>query len=153
MLARYILGLERSNPGVPRDFLELVREIYKTHKKDFRMSLIQLNRSNMEIAFVRIFQGMFKDGKCNWGRIATLYAFTISIGSVLNKERAAGVTGHFVAENLTNWILDQGGWSRASPAYYYSWWLSVIAREIAQYSPYAACFLFSFVSWWNPGLK
>jgi hypothetical protein len=139
LLAQHLLGLKQSAPGVPSGFINLVRETYNKHKKEFEEALSQLNHDRVDLAIARTLEGMFADGKCNWGRVATVYAFSIAVASLIGKELAVVLVGGFVTECLTAWIIDQGGWSRARPPCKFwghtSLLFSAIAKEIAEFSP------------------
>jgi Apoptosis regulator proteins, Bcl-2 family len=61
---------------------------------------------------------MFVDRHYNWGRVVTLYAFAGQLATycVENNmdpsrvEEIGTITGNYVAENLCEWIVREGGW-------------------------------------------
>lgn len=67
----------------------------------------------------QVVTNMFKDGQINWGRVAAVYAFArrLSQHAVEHDmtempERIADATARFVEDDLSGWILSQGGWVR-----------------------------------------
>ena len=69
-------------------------------------------------SFVAVADELFKDKKCHWGRVFTLYAFAACLADVcaakdngLDLMRKLGETlTNYVSDNLTGWISKQGGW-------------------------------------------
>ena len=74
--------------------------------------------ANICRSFVIIADKMFKDRQINWGRIVTLYAFVASLVeySVSHKigenceQKLGDLVSSYVADNLLDWIYQQGGW-------------------------------------------
>jgi len=72
--------------------------------------------------FIAVASELFADGRNNWGRIVTIYAFagwlvrqhctTETSGEEL-AQTIAVTAGDFVADRLANWISHQGGWVKS----------------------------------------
>lgn len=76
----------------------------------------------------RVGTNVFKDGQINWGRVAAVYAFArrLSQHAVEHDmtemtERIADATARFIEDNLSEWILSQGGWVRFTDIHWH--WL------------------------------
>ena len=72
-------------------------------------------------SFKRVADEMFSDDQYNWGRIITLYAFAGWMAKSLVEEKLvrpasneqqsiADVAGSYIANKLSGWIYQQGGW-------------------------------------------
>ena len=69
-------------------------------------------------SFLIVADQLFMVGVCNWGRIATLYAFAACLAKYNTRNHdnldfvrtIAETVGNYVSENLTEWIYSQGGW-------------------------------------------
>lgn len=73
--------------------------------------------SHVDVGLRKVFSEMFKDGQVNWGRVVAVYAFAHCMANycVLNDmqndvKSIANVTATYVENNLSEWILNQGGW-------------------------------------------
>lgn len=65
--------------------------------------------------FVSVASQIFQDGTINWGRIVTLFYFAYKLAvQVLNQlpliDIVIGWVTKFVAEKLSSWIWNRGGW-------------------------------------------
>jgi Apoptosis regulator proteins, Bcl-2 family len=117
-----------------------VEEISCRHEILFSSMVRRLTESvanepnaTLGISFQRIADELFRDGHINWGRIVTVYAFagwlarhaaTHSVANGIAEDSVDGNTdripnaseeisrlcGDYVAEKLSDWILQQGGW-------------------------------------------
>lgn len=59
---------------------------------------------------------MFADGVINWGRIVVMFALAIDV----QYSRAIDLqleTALFVEANLSEWLVDQGGWDAVIPVF------------------------------------
>jgi hypothetical protein len=64
--------------------------------------------------FNLILRKMFADGVINWGRIVVMFALAIDV----QHSRAIDLqleTALFVEANLSEWLVDQGGWDAVVP--------------------------------------
>lgn len=65
--------------------------------------------------FNLILRKMFADGVINWGRIVVMFALAIDV----QYSRAIDLqleTALFVEANLSEWLVDQGGWDAVIPS-------------------------------------
>jgi len=112
----------------------VVDELSDRHTILFKSMVDKLHIDKPEsgrTSFIGIANEIFSDGKYNWGRIATLYAFAgwLAKYCVENNVCSTGVesannacdnvvqmigetAGKYVAEKLADWISTQGGWVR-----------------------------------------
>lgn len=66
--------------------------------------------------FNLILRKMFADGVINWGRIVVMFALAIDV----QYSRAIDLqleTALFVEANLSEWLVDQGGWDAVIPVF------------------------------------
>jgi len=69
-------------------------------------------------SFVTIADEMFADRQYKWGRVVTLYTFAACLARHCAEqnlgdewiEKIGEMVGHYVAENISEWITKQGGW-------------------------------------------
>ena len=84
---------------------------------------LQVSRETGHCTFVNVMDEMLTDRHFNWGRLVTIYAFAvrlvthcIKLNSNNNIEGycsdVAGYLGDYVAEHLSEWIAENGGWVR-----------------------------------------
>ncbi|XP_071844155.1 apoptosis regulator BAX-like [Apostichopus japonicus] len=69
-------------------------------------------------AFNASLDAMFAEGPCSWGRVVMVYVFASRLAKYCQKqnrdssciENLVNYSGDYVANNLTMWIKEQGGW-------------------------------------------
>ena len=101
--------------GVPRDFLQQVKKNSRRYEAKLlasAKSLLVATDNMPEIKLPMLYGYTFRDGRCSWGRIVAVYAFAAVLGKECPaaREKVAETTGCFVAEHLSQWIGQQGGW-------------------------------------------
>ena len=124
VLAHHLLGRENSPcpSGVSREFVETVKQVRSRFEREFRADahLLLAETGHVHERHLRcLLAQMFPRGECNWGRIATVYAFATVLAEEAGSPdylKVVRVTGDFVAENLAGWIRGQGGWTTGKPA-------------------------------------
>ena len=121
-LAFHVVGGEDSSSrppkGIPKDFVRLVQRSGRQYESQFRAAaqrLLEVTENHPETNLHCLFQHTFRDGGCNWGRIAAVYAFAATLGQEArpSREKVAEATGDFVADHLSKWIEDRGGWKES----------------------------------------
>lgn len=112
-----------SNLVYVRTIQRVVKELSRKHEIVFEKSVRSLadgsqnGVSHVDDGLRKVFEGMFKDGQKNWGRVVAVYAFAHCMANycVLNDMQhdvncVANVTATYVENDLSEWILSQGGW-------------------------------------------
>ena len=104
--------------GVPRDFFEQVKKNSRRYEAKLlasAKSLLVATDNRPETKLAMLYGYTFRDGRCNWGRIVAVYAFAAVLGKECPaaREKVAESTGCFVAEHLSQWICQQGGWDQS----------------------------------------
>ncbi|ESN91575.1 hypothetical protein HELRODRAFT_152831, partial [Helobdella robusta] len=92
-------------------------------QKTFRNMIKSLDISSVNSARLslrRVFEEVFSDRNCNWGRIVTIVAFSVEVsrfGQKLNNEdskhfpeKISEFVSEYINEYLSTWIVSQGGW-------------------------------------------
>jgi hypothetical protein len=77
-----------------------------------------IENGNLKTTLSVIIDELFADGKVNWGRIATVYAFSTVLVKTLKEEQLreregdelASIVGTQVGIKCGRWIVRQGGW-------------------------------------------
>lgn len=106
-----------------RTMQRVVKDLSKKHEIVFEKSVksvadvSQNGVSHVDVGLRKVFSEMFKDGQKNWGRVVAVYAFAHCLANycVLNDMQhdvnsIANVTATYVENDLSEWILSQGGW-------------------------------------------
>lgn len=110
------------NSRLSKTMRRVVSEMTQRHEILFRSMVKQLTSPSspfgLDIEDMRgLFFEVFSDGQYNWGRVAAVYAFAgwLAEYCTLHDLRdKIGViteaTASFVEDNLSMWIIQQGGW-------------------------------------------
>lgn len=131
-LATEICGLKTASGTVGsvavrvlRTMRSVANEMLAKHRivfDKFVRSIVETSQDDsVDSGLERVLVDMFKDGEVNWGRVVTVYAFAQHLvqycaqqGTMDVTEEIADVTAKFIEDNLTEWIVNQGGWVRSS---------------------------------------
>lgn len=105
--------------GVPRHFFEQVKKHSHRYEAELVASaktLLAKTDNRPETKLPWVYGHTFEDGRVNWGRIVTVYAFAAVLGKEYPaaREKVAETTGSFMAEHLSHWISEQGGWVQSN---------------------------------------
>ena len=97
-----------------------MREISQRHEILFCSIIRRLeivDRSEVCSRFTRVVNELLVDGQLNWGRIVTIYAFAGWLarhcsenGMPDSVQEISECAGTYVADKLSDWISQQGGW-------------------------------------------
>nr|AMT84566.1 Bcl-xL protein [Urechis unicinctus] len=128
-IVNYVSGHKHSKP-VNQHAITLRRtvdELSEKHEIVFNSivkKLQPLTRDTAVQTFFNVMDEMFRDCSYNWGRVVSVYAFGgrlakhfVDIKATDFVEKVAECLGTFVAEKLSKWIHQQGGWD-AFDAYF-----------------------------------
>jgi hypothetical protein len=101
----------------------VVKELSKKHEIVFGKSVrsivdvSQNGVSPLGDGLAKVFSEMFKDGQKSWGRVVAVYTFAhcmaeycVQNGMQHDVKSIANVTATYVENDLSEWILSQGGW-------------------------------------------
>lgn len=131
-LATEICGLKTASGTVGPDAVRVLQtmrtvanEMLTKHRivfDKFVRTVVETSQAQgVDRGLERVLVDMFKDGDINWGRVITVYAFAqhlvqycVQQGTMDVANKIAGVTAKFIEDNLTEWIVNQGGWVRFS---------------------------------------
>ncbi|GAB1597334.1 anti-apoptotic protein NR13-like [Argonauta hians] len=100
-----------------------VDELSKRHDILFQTMInrLQLDCSNLFIAFTCVADEIFEDGQINWGRVVAVYAFATQLTLYCHRQQKqemcnqiALFTGRYVGNKLGKWIIEAGGWDSFS---------------------------------------
>lgn len=121
-IVHHIVGTQQKKPPSKHaeTLLRTAEEMYRRHEILFNSMTHKLDveMDNVNATFNNVADEMFTDGKYNWGRVVSVYAFGACLAAHLyNKEqdkdvvrRIATVVGNYVANSLSGWIYANGGW-------------------------------------------
>ena len=96
-----------------------VSELSERHEILLKSMVMKLNitEKNGYHTFVNVADEIFADGTVNWGRIVSLYAFSARLAAysvesdlAAYTDCVADFTGKYVANKLSGWIHENGGW-------------------------------------------
>ena len=118
----YSLGKCCSPP--PSREAETLRRVGKEVDERYQISLNGLitslrfdTENGGEEAFNESLNSLFEEGPCNWGRIIMVYVFAARLARYCEDrhkseyvDNLVSISGKYVAERLTHWIQQQGGW-------------------------------------------
>lgn len=124
-IIHHIVGTrKRKAPSKHAETLQrTTEEMYHRHEILFNSMAQKLDvvKDNAPATFKNVADEIFVDGKYNWGRVVSVYAFGACLAvhcynaPTNNKDdsvvkRIATVVGNYVATNLSGWIHANGGW-------------------------------------------
>ena len=125
-IVNYVLQKARGNLPTASDYHErtlrlIVDYLLDRYRLDFVNLAGKIKIRELETiceSLVACADGLFIDGRCNWGRIVTLYAYSAFLANYcasnhVSQEliRKIGETvGIYVSVYLSTWICGQGGW-------------------------------------------
>lgn len=127
-LATEICGLKTASGTVGQDAVRVLKtmrivanEMLTKHRivfdKYVRIVVETSRAQGVDRGLERVLVDMFKDGDVNWGRVIAVYAFAqhvvqycVQQGTMDVANKIADVTAKFIEDNLTEWIVNQGGW-------------------------------------------
>lgn len=124
----FCTGTQRTPPS---ESAEAMRRLAKELELQYRSKFLSLSRSFLSTcgsnpepsACLRSVMSMLvEDGKLNWGRIVSLFAFTgvvaTEMGSRDDAAESCRSLAHTIADYLgqekSDWLLENGGWVRTS---------------------------------------
>jgi len=121
-IVHYVVGTQHGKP--PSKHAETLQrtteEMYHRHEILFNSMIQKLDveSDNANVTFKNVADEMFADGKYNWGRIVSVYAFGAYLADHCYKyeqdetvvRRIASAVGNYVANYLSKWIYANGGW-------------------------------------------
>lgn len=96
-----------------------VSEVSTRHEILFSSMVKRLSLTDDTIckSFSNVMNEMFVDKQYNWGRVVTIYAFAAWLaqhcrthGMKSNVNDIVECAGSYIADNLCEWILKNGGW-------------------------------------------
>lgn len=112
-----------SNLVYVRTMQRVVKELSRKHEIVFEKSVksvadvSQNGVSPVDVGLRKVFSEMFKDGHKNWGRVVAVYAFAHCMADYCVRndmqhdvKSIANVTATYVENDLSEWILSEGGW-------------------------------------------
>jgi len=116
-------GSYGSNLIYVRTMQRVVKELSIKHEIVFEKSVrsiadvSQNGVAHMDGGLRKVYSEMFKDGQKNWGRVVAVFAFAHCMANYCvqndmqhDVNSIANVTATFVENDLSEWILSQGGW-------------------------------------------
>ena len=124
-IVHHIVGTKNRKP--PSKHAETLQrtteEMYRRHEILFKSMAEKLDvaKDNAYVTFKNVADEIFADGKYNWGRIVSVYAFGACLAvhcynsSTSGKDESvvrtiASFVGKYVANCLSGWIHANGGW-------------------------------------------
>jgi hypothetical protein len=105
--------------SISKSMKRVINKMIMENNTEFNSMMIKIIVSgNIEIVMSNIIDDVFFDGKVNWGRIATVYAFSSFIVNSLKNnpikenelETLSSSIGKQVGNKCGTWIVKQGGW-------------------------------------------
>ncbi|KAJ8050160.1 Induced myeloid leukemia cell differentiation protein Mcl-1-like [Holothuria leucospilota] len=147
----YKVNLESSSPFCK--FVETLRRVGDEMDQKYDHKLIwMVNQLSVESSLkaketvYTIFDAMFEDGVCSWGRIVTMYVFTARLAKYCKNEKNSNTSvedlstyvSDYIVRHLARWIEDQGRWAN-----FYDHFKSSDAEKK---SPFMTCLMGIFLS-------
>lgn len=137
-LMHHVVGIGRRKPSSKHaeTLRRTSQEMFNRHEIFFKnvASKMQIDRNTANVIFKNVADDMLTDGRCNWGRIVALYTFGARLAqhvyTTSNDKNERFVSqigtfvGNYIVDNLSEWILSNGGWVRFRFSFCLRLWLS-----------------------------